>query len=63
MFLKSTGEKHKKSTSTSEVFNIISLEPISERLTSRSFQEPSEKSVRRDVIGTFDGQLQENCIA
>ena len=36
-----------------EVFHIISFEPISERLTSKSFHEPSVKLVRMDVIGTF----------
>ena len=36
-----------------EVFHRISFEPISERLTSHSFHEPSVKSVRIDVISMF----------
>ena len=36
-----------------EVFQIISLETISERPTSKHFCEPSVKSVNIDVIGTF----------
>ena len=35
-----------------EVFHIISSEPISKRVTSKSIYEPSMKSVRMDVIGT-----------
>ena len=32
---------------------IISCEPISERVKSKSFDEPNVKSIRIDVIGTF----------
>ena len=38
---------------TKEVIYIISIEPISKSATSKSFHEPSMKSVRIDVIGTF----------
>ena len=40
-------------TCMKEVIHIISFEPISERLASKSFQEPSRKSVSVDMIGTF----------
>ena len=36
-----------------QVLHIISLEPISERPTGKSFHEPSVQLVRIDVIGTF----------
>ena len=36
-----------------DVFHIISLEPISESPTLKSFHEPSVKLVRIDEIGTF----------
>ena len=36
-----------------EVFHIISFETISESQASKSFNEPSVKLVRMDVIGTF----------
>ena len=38
------------------------FESISERLTSNSFQKPSAKSARIDVIGTFWRAQRENCI-
>ena len=38
---------------TKEVIHVISFEPISQRPTSKSSHEPSVKSVRKDVIGTF----------
>ena len=40
-------------TSAKEIFHIISFEPISESLTSKSFHESSVKLVRIDVIGSF----------
>ena len=36
-----------------DVFHIISFKPIIERLTSKSFHEPSVKLVRTEAIGTF----------
>ena len=38
---------------TKEVFHIISFEPISVHSISKSFNAPSVKLVRTDVIGTF----------
>ena len=38
---------------TKEAFHIIYFEPISEMTIPKSFHEPSVKSVRIDVIGTF----------
>ena len=40
-----------------EVFHTISLEPISENPTSKSFHEPSVELVRIDMIGTTNGEL------
>ena len=44
---------HRSWFSRDRNIHIISFEPISERVTSKSFPEHSVKSVRIDVIGTF----------